>query len=747
MSVCRRVLATALLLAGASGPGVPAQAAMPDPWWALYGDATATPPIDLPVAWACPAEAPPPLPTRGARLALRAERLASARELSAADAAACRWLGAAALALVLELVPEAAAEAHRAESLAEAAGAGEAAAAARWLRAEALLAAGRVEEAEALYRTLTEAMDAGAAEGGHEAEPTRGGETERSAADGTARSEMPPPAGEAPFATADTVSPRLPAGLPELAALRLADIALAHGASRTALAAADAALPRAAARGVPVGPFVVRSAAAAAALDRTDDARTRFERALEAELDEPHRAVAHLRFAELLAGAGREGEARAQLEIVRRVDPQAPAARLAELRVLELDLDALAKESGLAAPARELRTAELVERLAALDGPEPAPIADYARRLAARLDLLADRPTAALERVLALGGEEADATLGDVLARLSTQIGDDLDCPQLVDLLAPHLDALLHRAPDPAPLAALARCQAELLGPEAALPLQRAVVRGFGPRGRAAVALGLAEGLLAVGQLDAVAAAANERLEAPGDDGAAWRRLRAEVALARGDAAGAAAMVAPLLAPAPLAPAAAPLDAAGRSDATASFDRDAQSQDPAANAAALASDPPVPLRVQVPPAPVAPAEQIAALIVLTRAARSAPRDLDLGERLIGAVERLGDELGPASGGEPLGDAALLAAHRARREGSGSRAASLYALAAAALPPGERRAQAHYWIGALAPEGDDRGEAAFAASAAEPSGGAWSALARERRAVASLHDARLTRGDG
>src|SRR5690606_15148035 len=125
------------------------------------------------------------------------------------------------------------------------------------------------------------------------------------------------------------------------------------------------------------------------------------------------------------------------------------------------------------------------------------------------------------------------------------------------------------------------------------------------------------------------------------------------------------------------------------------------------------------------PAPVAAApvparERLAALALLARAARSAPRDLDLGERLMAAIERLDDELGAEQGGEGLGDAALLAGHRARREGQARRAASLYAIAAAALPPGERRAQAWYWMGALAPAGDDDGrDAAFAASAAEP----------------------------
>src|SRR5690606_18540359 len=125
------------------------------------------------------------------------------------------------------------------------------------------------------------------------------------------------------------------------------------------------------------------------------------------------------------------------LGIVQGLDAQAPAARLAALRELELDLEALAREPGLAAPARALRAAALAERVARLEPPSPSVIADYAQQLAARLDVLANEPARALERLLGLGGAEADAALGDALARLATPDGDDGECAQLVALLAP----------------------------------------------------------------------------------------------------------------------------------------------------------------------------------------------------------------------------------------------------------------------------------------------------------------------
>lgn len=632
-------LAALVVLASAS-----ARPATPEPWQALYGTRSPTPPIDAPAGQACGGTSPPPITSRRQQLAAREDVLASVRVASPEDRP-CLWLAAARHALALGMTPETVAEARLAESGAAETGAAMVLDAARWLRAEALFTGGRVAQAEPIYREL--------------------------AATGT-----PEPLAARPLAV--------------LAALRLADAALTRGDPHRALEGLSALLAPVAALGVDIGPFVLRAAEAAAAAGLDGEARARLEQALAGPLDEPLRAVARLRLAALLLEAGEEAEGRAQLETVQRVDPAAPAGRLAALHLLELDLEAARREGVAWTAGGASRAAELADRLPALrfDG---APALDaYARRLAVQIELLAGRPESVFEQLPALAGGEADAILGDALAVLLARHEADPDCALLVGQLAPRTAWLLRRAPAAEPLAALGRCQARLLGPVAALELQRAIVRRFGAAGRAAVAPDLAEGLLAEGRLDDVAAAANERIAAGGVEAAIWRRLRAEVELARGSAVAVAATLGPVL------------------------------------------------EVDAAPGDV----QIEALQVLVRAVRAAPRDVDLAERLVAAVDALGSRLGPA-GGEALGEAALVAAHAVRREGAGGRAAVLYALATTALPPGARRAQAFYWSGALARD-EAKGRSALEASAAEPAGGEWSTLARRRLELAALRAARAPR---
>jgi hypothetical protein len=663
-------------LAGAGS----ALGAAPDPWRALHGARPPTPVLDRPVTDACRsrvASEPAPLLTRRAQHEARARLLAAAR-VAAREEQPCLWLLAARRALGLGMTPEAVAEARRAEALAAEAGAAAVAEAARWLRAEALLAAGRADEAEPIYRAV-----AGAAAPPAAAAPD-------AARDGAPAAEGEPPApGGAEAAPAGSV-PAAPGRLADgagplavLAALRLAEVALQRGDPHAARAGFAATLAPAAAQGVPIGPFSLRSAEAAAAAGRADEARRQLAEVLRGPLEEPLRAIARLRLAGLLLEEGDEAAAREQLEIARRFDPGAPAGRLAALQLLELDLEAARREGVAHTAVGGLRAAELAERLPDVSAEDPPALAAYARRLAARLAVLAGQPERALDLLPALSGPAAEAAIGEALALLVAPRDAEPDCPFLVSLLVPRAGWLLRRAPEPEPLATLARCQSRLLGPAAAIDLQRAIVRRFGARGRAAVAVDLAEGLLATGALDAVAAAANERVPAGGVETATWRRLRAEVELARGAAGAAAAQVAPIL---------------------------------------EADDLPRDL-------------QLAALDVLVRAAHAAPRDVDVAERLAAAVELLGARFG-ADAGERLGEAALQAAHRIRREGGGARAISPYALAAEALPPGPRRAQALYWSGVLA-GGEEARRRALEASAGEPGGGEWSALARRRLAVAAL----------
>lgn len=654
----------------------PARATAPEPWQAFYGTRSPTPPIDAPAAEACGNGSPPSMIGRREQLAAREQALSKVREAAPGDRP-CLWLAAARRALALGMTPEAVAEARFAEMAAAEADSAAVLDAAQWLRAEAWFASGRFDEAEPIYRAF-------AAAGGPTAEPS-----DEPTPAPPAPPEVPGPAEPEPAGS--VAAETLPARpLTVLAALRLADAALARGDPRGALDGFAATLAPVAALGVPIGPFVLRAAEAAAAAGRHEDARVRLEQALAGALDEPLRAVARLRLAALLLEIGEEAEGRAQIETVQRADPDSPAGRLAALQLLELDLEAAVREGVARTAGGALRADELADRLPALPpGAAPA-VGAYARRLAVQIELLAGRPEAALDQLPALAGVEADAVLGDALALLLARHEATPDCAMLVGRLAPRTEWLLRRAPEPEPLAGLARCEARLLGPAAALELQRAIVRRFGAVGREAVAVDLAEALLAEGRLDDVAAAANERIATGGAETATWRRLRAEVELARG----------------------------------------------AAGAVAATLDP-------VFETTEAPHEvQLEALEVLVRAVRSAPRDVDLAERLAAAVETLASRLGSA-GGESFGEAALTAGHRLRREGAGPRAAALYALAATALPPGTRRAQAWYWSGVLAHD-DTHARSAFEACAAESAGGEWSALAQRRLAIAALRAVRAER---
>lgn len=617
-----RVVGVALLAALAGAPGARAEAA--DPWRLLYGSVSPLPPIDAPARAACKddaADASPP--GRAERVRRRAERLAVARSAPPAQAV-CAWLEVARLSLALGRLPEAAAEAGRARSLAESIGSAPHARAAAWLRAEALRAAGRSEVAEDDYRAL---------------------------AKGPSRS------------------------LSVLASLRLADRQLERGRPADALEGYESGLASLEEGNAARGPLALRAAEAAAAAGRRAVALAWLDRALDAGLTDRHLVVARLRRAALLAAEGRTAESRADLEAVQSFDRDGPGGRLARVRAAELALDAELEE-----PAPEA----LAARLEPLVRDPHLGVAREAQRVLARLEARTGEPVRAVERLLPLTGPDADRALGEALAAVAASAGARrANCPALIARLAPRERILLRRAPEPAPLVALADCYAAIGWNDAAIALLRTVVQEFEPKGRLEAALSLARLLLAEGELDSASAAAIERVDAEAvANRVTWRLVLAEVRLARGDAAGAREALAPLLAPGAV------LEPEERADVITVLVR-AAALDPTLRGAPLAA---------------------------------ALADLDAETR--------------AAGGERLGDALLEAAHLARRGGEGDRAHSLYRAAVELLPGGLRRAQAWFWIGALARRSDERREA-FERSANESGGEGWSALARKRLALHEL----------
>ncbi len=430
---------------GAPDPAVPSA-------WALLGAAVpSTPPILLPVC----------------------------RSSGEASRPACRSAARALELLERGLLPEAAGAARWARVLAGS-NAPAIRAGSEFLRAEALRASGRVEEAAGIYRSLR-----------------------------------------------DDPSPRLS----RAARLRLADQAFEAGHFEAARSAYEELLPSADELGSNPAPWAVRAAEASLATGDAEAALHWLESALASSNDASIAEQIRLRTAEILATTDRSADAREGLVALAASGSDGVAA-LAAVRLVELD--GFAAVSDLKAhlePA--LRPSH--PRLAAWSRLVLARGQLAANELEESLDsltrLLVDSHAASYEA-------QISDTLDEVLDRTTDAAVEQDPCARQIEILGWRRDLLSRRARRPDALVLLGRCYSEFGLTSQAIELYRTVVKRFGTEGAEAVALPLARSSLAFGDLALAEVTARERLrlaeesESPERD--AWRRLLAEIHLAAG---------------------------------------------------------------------------------------------------------------------------------------------------------------------------------------------------------------------
>jgi tetratricopeptide (TPR) repeat protein len=469
----------------------------PDPWPILFRVEPRTAPLDGLVAATCRDEPgiAETIAAGGSRSAGRHERIAAFEALQAAahEAATPRTRGCAALeagrlALALGRHPEAAAEAGESQRVAEEIGEEGLRAAARFVRAEALWHAGRVEESRALFEELAHAP--------------------------------------APLLSA-------------AARLRLADVQMERGdlagarAGYAALFAPDSPLV------VDSGPWALRAAEAAIQAGEPVEATRLLELALASRITPSQRIDALIRRADLLAASGRAREAEETLARVEALDPEGPAARFVSVR------------RAAHALARGERDGETLARAIApaLASPDEH-LSAYARSVEVQRLLAIGEPRAAFERLVpllsdpwAVASLALPATLDRTLAALVSGAGGS--CESILALVDGSRGLVLRHASAAAPLAALGDCYQTVGLVDAAFEVLRQTTERFGPE---ASALPLARASLRAGRDDVVTSAALDRVVAGAPDAAAWAVVLAEAQLARGEREQAAGLLRPIVA-------------------------------------------------------------------------------------------------------------------------------------------------------------------------------------------------------
>ncbi len=423
----------------------------------------------------------------GARVADTAERRHDAiRTIDRAltrggggEARVCAYLERARAELRIHRAPEASASALRALREGEAAELPPARVeAARFLRAEALLLAGRVDDARSLYESLAAADRPGVAAASRlRLIESVGGEIDPVTAWKRLQARME----EARDADLDL---RAFARVATEFALRAGDSrrALLHASRAADLEGDDLA----------TGLAAIRKADVLAARDRGADAALTLRRLSEVHPDVDVRRLATIRLAVHGLGGETAAEERAVLEDA-----------------------AASSERGLSVYAR----AVLLHRHVG-EGEVDLALAEYAR-------LAYDDP----DDVLAPDHRD------DLDAALRAAVGSH--CPTTVRLLGGRRELFLRQARVSEPFVALADCYLALGMPVPALGAYRAVTRAFGPSLAAQLTLRLARASLGAGDLPAVRAALRAHREHPGEPrgglaGDSWPLFEAELALREG---------------------------------------------------------------------------------------------------------------------------------------------------------------------------------------------------------------------
>lgn len=491
----RAVRGMALLSMALLATRAVAAAPPPDPWPLLYGAAPRTPPIDAPLDPVCRE------PERVAGLAAdfhtattsadrvhhRARLAPLIRDGEDESMRGCAALFAARHALALGLYPEASAEALEASKQARSVGNAALDAAARFVRAEALLFAGRRPAALAVFDEVARSSD-----------------------------------------------PRVAAA----ARLHIAEARLDQGEVAPALAAfRDLLGPGSPLVGVPLGAFALRAAEAAWSAGEAGEAARWVEQALGEKLATPYWIVGTLRRADLLAAAGRQAESERQLEAVAAFEPGGEAGLLADVRRAERSL----LEQPFDRAAFDARLAP------ALASPN-LPLASYARSVDVAARIAERDPAAAFDLLVPLLTESRSAArlgLAQQLDRaLEALLEDPERCPEAIARVDAQRALIVRMASRGEPLAALADCYQRVGLVQPALSILRVVTERFGP---AVAALPLARASLRGGLLAVASGAARDRIGANAPDADAWRLLLAEVELARHDPASAAHLLVPLV--------------------------------------------------------------------------------------------------------------------------------------------------------------------------------------------------------
>ena len=381
--------------------------------------------------------------------------------------------------------------------------------------------------------------------------------------------------------------------------------------------------------------------------------------------------VLAIRRADLLAAAGDRDEGLAALRAVAEEASNARVRRLAELRWIDWT-------------PRPGRTA--LRRLERTPEGEPARLRSYANALLARNAVAAEEHRRALELLVRVVHDGADAPRGISLTPLFTAamrgLAAQTSCDEWVAAVGARRELLMRHTSAEDPFLRLGDCFLELGMASAALQTYRDAAKSFGPDLIPVLTYRTARAEQAIGAVGSATAVARSSVSAGRAPRSGWRSLLAEIRLAEERPEDALALLLP------------EFQAEGRA---------APAVSPDADAAVLAS----------------------------RAAVAAG-DVEWARRLHAwrIVQELSDERP-----ESLAEASLQIADLNRMADRQDEAVALYRLAADELPPGPLRSRALYWLETLS-DGADAPDASSSASEKEDDNDTWARLARERRALAA-----------
>ncbi len=412
---------------------------------------------------------------RATRAALAAALAARPREGSPPGSGpsgagrACLRVESARFELLRGRHPEAGAEARRGVARANAVGSAALAERARFLRAEALLAAGRPEEAEPLYRGLARAGDVRVA---------------------------------------------------AAARLRLIDVLFERGEALPRRAEYEKLLARGEDFGARPEAWGLRAAELAIAAGDPRGALDWLQRYARSEPGEVAAAVARVRSADVRAALGQGVHSRVILSPIADKLSREPVGALARVRAIDLGVLRAAPESRIGELRRSARHPHrgVARYASAVLGRELRESGELDAALAVLLRLAHDALAPELEAGLS---EELDA----LLVAAVEEAAEDDGCLRLLSRVGGRRDLFARHARRPDPLLRLARCFEHVGLPDGAQDVYRRLAHQFGGESAGLVHLPLARAAFASGDLPAVRTTAVAWLRRGGPDADEWRLL------------------------------------------------------------------------------------------------------------------------------------------------------------------------------------------------------------------------------